>query len=306
MKEYYRKLMFRISAIFVLLGLLSSPSFGQTSFEETIEQFSSDNVRGYIQPMLDGFGANINSGFPGSTRIKSRGLTFRIQVVGMGTLIGDGEKSFMATPPEPFPQEPVETATVFGGEGTTVIHPSGLRYKFQNGQLDARIMPFAVPQLTVGDIFGTQLTVRYVPVPEIDDFPEVNLFGVGVRHSISQYLPPLPLDLAAGVFYQTFSIGDIMDSKAMAVSAQASKTFLILTLYGGLQYETADVNLSYTYTGPMPPDESFDRTVSLDLEGENRFRITAGAGLSLGLLHLHTDISFGKVIVVSAGIGLGI
>ncbi len=306
MPLYTKKIVSRASLIFLLVVFLFSSSSGQNSIEETIEQLSSDNVRGYIQPLLDGFGANINSGFPGSARIRSSGLTFRVQFVGMGMLVGDSEKTFFATPPQPFPQEPVETATIFGGEGTTVTHQSGIRYKFQNGQVDTRILPFAVPQLTVGDFFGTQLTLRYVPLPSISDFPEVNLFGLGVRHSVSQYLPVTPIDIAAGVFYQTFSIGEFMDSKAMALSLQASKTLLLLTLYGGVQYETADVNLSYTYTGPLPPGDTSDRNISLDLRGDNRFRVTAGAGLALGILHLHTDISFGAVTVVSAGLGFGI
>ncbi len=308
MKSFYRMWsIMRVGIVIVLFTVLTLPSSGQNTFEETIEKITSDNVRGYIQPMLDGFGANINSGFPGSARIKKMGLTFKLQFVGMGTLIGDAEKSYMATPPEHIAQEPVQTATVFGGDGAVVEHPVyPLNYKFQNGLIDASIMPFAIPQLTIGDVFGTQMTIRYVPIPEIDDFPKVNLFGIGVRHSISQYLPLVPVDLAAGVFYQTFSIGDHLDSKATALTAQVSKTFLVLTLYGGLQYETTDVNLSYTYTGPLPPGDQSDRNVSIDLKGENKFRATAGVSLALGILHLHTDISVGKVTVISAGLGFGI
>jgi hypothetical protein len=300
------RLAIRTGLLSGIIAVLTVPSPGQNVLDETIQQLTSDNVRGYIQPMVDSFGANMNSGFPGSARIKKMGFTFRLQFVGMGTLIGDSEKSYRATPPQPFPQEPVETATVFGGQGATVHHPAGVSYKFQNGQVDARVMPFVAPQITVGDVFGTQLTIRYAPIPSVGDFPEVNLFGVGVRHSVSQYLPLVPVDIAAGVFYQTFSIGDFMDSKATAISAQASKTFLLLTLYGGLQYETASVNLSYTYEGPLPPGDQSDRNISIDLTGENRFRVKAGAGLALGILHFHTDISVGKVTVISAGLGLGI
>lgn len=304
MKSHNR--IFSGGIIIILFVILTIPSKSQNSFEDAVEQLSSDNVQGYIQPLLDGFGANINSGFPGSARIKRLGLTLRLQVVGMGTLIGNDEKTYMATPPEPYDQEPVETATIFGGDGAVVSHPAGATYRFQNGQIDTRIMPFAAPQLTIGDVFGTQLTIRYVPVPSMDDFPEVNFVGVGVRHSISQYFPLLPVDIAAGVFYQTLSIGDFVDAEATAFSAQVSKTFLLLTLYGGVQYESTDVNLSYTYTGPLPPGDQSDRNVSINFKGENEIRTTAGASLALGILHVHADISIGKVTVVSAGLGLGI
>ncbi len=293
----------RGSILIVLFVALAIPSKSQNPIDDAIEQLSSDNVQGYIQPLLDGFGANINSGFPGSARIRKAGLTFRLQIVGMGTLIGDDEKTYLATPPEPFTQEPVETATIFGGDGSVVSHPAGAKYRFQNGQIDTRIIPFAVPQVTIGDFFGTQATIRYLPIPSVDDFPEVKLFGIGIRHSVSQYLPLIPIDIAAGVFYQTLSVGEYLDTKATAVSVQASKTFLVLTLYGGLQYESTDVTLSYTYTGPLT---SGDRNVSLNFKTENKFRTTAGAAFSLGTIFLHADISVGKVTVLSAGIGLGI
>lgn len=298
-----------IARSFLVVGLVAFiglPLNSQNTFEETIEQLSSENVRGYLQPMLDGFGANINSGFPGSARIKSLGLTFRLQIIAMGTLIGDAEKTYKATPPFPFPQTPVETATVFGGEGAVVQHPSGIEYKFQNGQIKTNIIPFLVPQLTIGDVFGTQATIRYVPVPSMDDFPQVTLFGIGVRHSVSQYLPLVPVDIAAGLFYQSFTVGDYIDTKATAFSAQVSKTLAVLTLYGGLQYESTNIDLSYTYTGPLPPGDESDRNVSLSLKGENKFRLTAGLGLSLGILHLHADVGIGKVTVLSAGLGFGI
>jgi hypothetical protein len=305
-KDLFTNMLVRAGAVFLIAGLLVGPADAQNPFEEAIEQFTSDNVKGYIQPLIDSFGANINSGFPGSAKIGRMGLTFRFDIVAMGTFIGDSEKTFMATPPSPFPQEPVQTATVFGDEGAVVTHPGGVSYQFQNGQVNTSIVPFAVPQITVGDVYGTQMTLRYVPVPSIGDFPKVTLFGIGARHNVSQYLPMVPLDLAAGLFYQSLTIGDIINTKATALSAQASKTFAILTLYGGLQYETANVDLSYTYTGPLPPGDVSDRDVSLSLKGDNRFRARLGFSLALSILHLHSDINIGKVTVISAGIGFGI
>lgn len=311
MKGYrcFRRYLRYCTAILLFLTLVT-PSKSQNVLEDAIEQLSSDAVTGYIQPMVDSFGANINSGFPGSARIHRLGLTVRLQFIGMATLIGNAEKTYMATAPLPFSQQPVETATIFGDQGASVNHPAGIEYQFQNGQINTRYMPFAVPQLTVGDVFGTQLSLRYFPgslvTERIEDFPEISLFGVGVRHSLSQYLPLFPVDLAVGGFYQTFSIGDFFDSEATAFFARVSKSFLLVTVYGGLQYETTDVTLSYTYTGPLPPGDQSDRNISLALQGENQFRATAGAGIGLGVLHLNADISVGKVIVASVGIGFGI
>ena len=104
-----------------------------------------------------------------------------------------------------FDQTPVETATVFGGPGSVVSGPGGLQYQFQNGQLKTRLMPMAIPQATLGTLFGTEAVVRYAAIPKMENFPHIDLVGVGVRHNISQYLPDLPLDVAAGATVGAFT-----------------------------------------------------------------------------------------------------
>ncbi len=285
-----------------MLFCMNSAS-AQNPFEDAVKQLSSDNVKGYVQPLVNGFGANLNSGMYQSADIGDLGFHLQVQVIGMGTLIGDAEKTYMATPPSPFAQTPVQTATVFGGTGTIVHGPANMTYQFQNGQVKTSIMPFATPQVTIGNVFGTQAIIRYVPVPAIGNFPKVTLFGIGVQHSISRYIPTLPVDLSAGIFYQKLTIGDIIDAKAMNFGAQISKSFSLLTLYGGLQYETSSMTLNYTYTGP---NSTPDTKVNIDIDGENKFRATGGINLNLVILHLNADISLGKVTAVSAGVGFGI
>jgi hypothetical protein len=268
------------------------------AIEEAIRQLSSDNVRGYVQPFINGFGANLNSGWYNTADIGDMGFHFRLQVIGMGTLISDADKVYNAVPPQPFAQVPVETATLFGGRGTTVTGPGGTTYQFQNGQVKTSIMPTATFQLTVGNVFGTQAVIRYFPPFEENDFPRTTFFGVGARHSVSRYLPSSPVDLAGGFFYQKLTIGDIMEAKALAVGAQASKSFSVLTLYGGLQYETSTLTLSYTNT-------STNTTVNTDIDGENHVRATAGLTLNLVILNLNADVSVGKVTVLSGGLSFG-
>jgi hypothetical protein len=288
----------------VLAGLLfaSSLLLAQNPFEDAIKQLSSDNVKGYLQPFINGVGANLNSGLYNTAEIGESGVHFRLTIVAMGTMIGDAEKTYNATPPSPFSQTPVPTATVYGGQGTVVPGPlnSGIQYQFQNGQVKTSIIPLAAPQLTIGTFFGTQAILRYVPIPSVHDFPKVTLFGIGAQHSLNRYLSGLPVDLSAGLFYQSLTVGDIIDVKTFNLGAQASKSWALFTLYGGAQYETSSMNLTYTYTG-----SSERPTISVDFTGENKFRATAGLGINLVILHLNADISVGKVTVASAGIGFG-
>ena len=282
----------------ILFLLWTNTSRAQTNFEDAIKQLSSENVRGYVQPFVNGLGANLNSGLHHTADIGDMGVHFRLQIIAMGTFIGDVDKTYSAVPPEPFDQTPVETATLFGGVGTTVYGPGGTAYQFQNGQVKTSILPAATLQLTVGNAFGTQAIIRYLPPIERDNFPKTTFFGIGARHSVSRYLPSSPVDLAGGFFYQKLTIGDIIEAKAFNFGGQVSKSFSVVTLYGGLQYETSSLTLSYT-------NLSTNNRVNTDIDGENHIRATAGFSLNLVILNLNADINVGKVTVASAGLSFG-
>jgi len=288
-------------ALVVLCGMMMMLTMAraQNPVEDAIKQLSSTTVKGYLQPFIDGVGADLNSGVYHSAYIGT-GFSFKLELVGMGTLIGDAQKVYSAVPPVPFDQTPVQTATIFGGQGTTV-HGQGVDYQFQNGQLNLSAVPLIVPQVTIGNIMGTQAVIRYIPIPDMNNFPKSTFFGVGLRHSISQYVPNIPVDLAASAFYQQLTIGDLMEEKTLNFSGEASKSFSILTIYGGVQYETATMTLDYDYKGYGPTDH-----IHLDLDGQNNFRFTVGLGLDLLILHLSADANFGTVTVISGAVGFGL
>jgi len=287
-----------------VVGMLLMPTAAraQSDLDKALEHFDAQTVKGYIKPMADFFGANMNAGWYHSADIPVTGLKIEVNIIGMGSLVGDDQKTFTATAPPGFSPATFETATIFGGKGKTIRNSfdTSLTYSGSDGIVDATLFPLAVPQLTVGSIYGTELTLRFVPFPDIDAFPKTTYFGVGARHSISQYLPAVPLDIAAGVFYTSFEVGDLIDFKGISIGAQASKTFVIATLYGGLAWENSTMNI--TYVSKFPGGGRVD----IDLDGDNSFRFTVGAGLSLGFVKLFADANFGAVTNFSAGIGVGI
>jgi hypothetical protein len=293
----------RVSLFAVIVLTLSSTCYSQTPLEDAVKQLNSDLVKGYLQPFINSASANINAGHYSTAQIPDMGFTFRLQVVGAGTVIGDAEKTYTATPPSPFAQNPVQTATVFGDRGASVSGPANMTYYFQNGQIKANLFPSVVPQLTIGSVFGTQAVLRYASIPEFHDFPRSTLFGVGAQHSISRYLPDVPVDLAVGIYYNNFSVGDFITSHAMCYGAHVSKTFAIITAYGGLQYETASMDVNYTFTGQGSVPST---TIGLQLESEVSVVATVGLDFNLGILHVNGDANFGKVTALSGGIGFGI
>jgi hypothetical protein len=290
------------SLAFILILAFSQFVNAQNQVEDAIKQMSQENVSGYLQPFLNGFGANLNSGFSGTAKIED-GITIRLDVIGMANMIGTAQETYSAIPPEPFSQQPVSTATVFGGQGATLNGPSGTRYRFQNGQLNMDYFPLAAPQITIGNFYNTQLIFRFFTYSEDSDVPDINMFGIGLRHGLNQYFGDLPVDLAAGVFYQNFTIGDIMKTDTFALTGMASKDWKFLSVYGGAQYEYAGMNLNYTFESAA---EGENPEVDFTFNSDNNIRAFIGLNLNFKVIHLRTDVSLANVPVLSASIGIGI
>ncbi len=285
-----------------------SAALAQSQLEMAIQQFRSSEVGGYIQPLGDLFGANMNAGLYHSAAVPKDGFHIRIDVVGMISLVGDEHKVYEATLPEGFvPQGgSFQTATVFGGKGTTFKDAnSGLEYKGSDGIVRLSAFPLLVPQLTIGSLFGTEATIRFMKTPQLSQqwFPtRSTLFGIGLRHSISQYLRNAAVDVSVGAFYSTFSLGDIIDFKARTVSLSVSKTVSLFTPYIGLGYERSTMHLHYDFRGE---DWQYPRLVDIVIEGANRFRVTGGFMIDLQAVRLFADANFGNVHHYSGGIGFG-
>lgn len=284
--------------------MMSPAAVAQSSLEDALEQYSATSVQGYIKPLIDLFGANLNSGFFAGKAAPS-GISIRFSVIGMAASVSDERKSYTANTPAGFDPATFETATIFGGQGTTVTDANNpaLEYRGSDGLINATTFPFAVPQLSVGAL-GTEATVRFVATPALgdnDEFPKASLFAVGVRHDIGRYLgPALPVALGVGVMYSSFKVGDILKVTGLTVGAQVSKTVSLLTVYGGAAWEKTTMNLTYTSTDP-----SASGTVDIDIDGANTFRVLAGLSLKLFVARVFADANFGSVMNFSGGLSFG-
>jgi hypothetical protein len=291
---------------FLVFGLLilATDARAQSKLDQALKQFNATDVQGYIQPLTDLFGANMNTGYYHSAAIGSSGFHIALDFIAMGAQVGDDQKTYIVTTPPSYPQ--LKSATVFGDKAGIVasaVDPT-LQYKgIADGILNPPLFPLATPQLTIGNIYGTQMAIRFVPIPAsaTKDLGSITLFGLGVRHSVSQYFPDLPVDIAGGFFYNRFSVGDLITFNSVAFGAQASKQFSVLALYGGLQYEKSTMNLTYNSASPTATSPSVD----ISMDGANKFRFTVGAGLDLAVFHLFADANFGSITNFSAGFGFG-
>jgi hypothetical protein len=285
--------------LFMFLALLwTKPALSQI---DNFDYIDENAVKQFGKPLVTAIGAAMNSGSYHTAHIPKL-FGFSIGVKGMMMFIPDDQKTF--TPDLPTGYKSItgdnSTATIFGDLGTIYTGPFGY-YTYPNG-LNQSSVPFVMPQATLS-LMGTELLVRYVPLNLKKT--KINLFGIGLRHSVSQYIPFCPVDLAVQVLYNKLDVDNLFTSTHLAFNAEVSKTFAILTLYGGVQSEKSKVSFGYTTTAdPTSPNPLLQtaRTVSADVEGDNKIRMTAGFALGLGIFVLNADYSLGSQAVASAGL----
>lgn len=287
-------------AFFLCLGLCASPKAGTAQeLERFVDRYAGDNGAGYLTPLAEVIGANLNSGFVRSARIEE-GFHVRFELLVPSSAVSDDQRTFTATTDGFF--TPVQTAsvpTILGSDvGTSVSGDGGTSYNFPAG-FELSRLGTAIPQVTVGSVAGTEATLRWMAF-NLEDLGEFGHVGVGVRHSVSQYFTNLPADIAVGGLYQTVSLGDIIDTKAMTFGVHASADAGVATAYGGVMYETSTMDVNYSQGAG--PDAL---AVSLQLDGHTGIRVTGGIELDLRLLRLRGDLSLGSQTVLGLGLSLG-
>ncbi|MGE5682098.1 MAG: DUF6588 family protein [Bacillota bacterium] len=175
------------------------------------------------------------------------------------------------------------------------------------------ILPLGAPQLTIGTIYGTQVSFRYVPSVKIDDnLGETKYFGFGVQHNIGAWLPvPLPVDLSLGFFTQNLKVGDILESSATEYGIYASETFgpgaLNVTPYAGISLQSSKTSVKYDYEYTIKNAqggiETHSDRIAFDLDGENTSKLTVGLAFKLAIININVDYNVAKYNTVSAGVG---
>lgn len=283
--------------------------------EERIKKYADDFVKGYMGPFVDAFGASLNSGWYHTADVDD-GLSLFVGTKIMIMPIPTSSKTFQYK--SPYDGITQDIPTVFGSDvdevqisntgfqgGPPIPNPSPATYP---KGLGINAVPMIVPHISVGNIFNTRAMLRYFPSTKVGDFGKFEFFGFGAQHSVSQYLPPLPLDIAGNFSYQSMKLGEFLSSSAFTIGAQASKSISILTGYFGLAIESSSMSFSYEtppISDPDNPTQTITKKFEFDISGKNNFRATVGIGLDLLIFKLHADYSLASQPVATIGLGLG-
>ncbi|NOY06593.1 MAG: hypothetical protein GXO82_08200 [Chlorobi bacterium] len=228
----------------------------------------------------------------------------------------------------------VETATVFGGEGSGFVVPkdwmrenisyidsatlAGLPSELTLTNGTNQNMVFAaVPQITVGSLYNTELDLRFVPPVVFDpNVGKFSFYGVGLTHAFTNWFHDPPFDAAVQVAFQRSQIkNEVGVTKAkleartnlFTVNLHASKRWGWAEPYAGISYETLDSDASYTFTLPQSiKDEiGYDidpQTVPVSLS-DQAIKATLGFTAHVGPLMAFVSAGFAKHMIYSGGIG---
>lgn len=176
---------------------------------------------------------------------------------------------------------------------------------------DYPAMPLAAPQLTVGTLYGTQASFRYMPeIVTVKEIGAVSYLGYGLQHNPAVWFTePLPFDIALAYFAQKLEIGSIVEADACNYGINVAKTFghklIHVTPYLGFSIEKSKMHFSYDYLTGSTIDQ-IPEVINIDfnVDGKNKNRFTTGLSFRLGLLNFNADVNFAKYPSASAGVAL--
>jgi hypothetical protein len=298
-----------VTVLIVLLGATGvSPAAGQ--IEDQLSSYTGRNAEGYLKPLADAFGADLNSGLFHSAHIPRSGVTLTLEFPIMAVFFGDDDRTFSATTEGNFtPEQTTSAPTVVGsGEVKLVTGDGGTRFAFPGG-FNLHSFALAVPQLRIGCFMGTQALIRYIAFNIGDEeLGDISLFGFGLRHSISQYLSPaFPVELTGGFFWQSLNIGEnqqgksLLSSSAFSIGVQASRRFVVIEPYAGLSLDRHSLDVAYT-------SEVAGSTLDIDLDFEptTTLHLTLGLCLNLTYFKAYIDYNVASQSSMSFGGVLGI
>lgn len=274
----------------VALVLFTTLSFSQLNNVDFLKSAPADGAKfleAYIAPWTNAFGAGLNSGWYNTAKphklggfdittsfnvgfVPSSAGTFDLGSIGLSSnMTASGMTSTVSGPKT---NGPAMTYKVNGVTVASFTAPPGTNWKY---------IPVPTAQIGIGLPFGTELKGRFIPKINIKD-GDISLWGVGLVHSIMQYLPGdklLPFDVSLFGGYTKLT-GNVplnlqpgtptnysapinistsfadqlinMNVTALNISAIASLNLPVITFYGGLGYCKSSTTMAFKGNFPTP------------------------------------------------------
>ncbi len=283
-----------------VITMAVGPSLAQ--LEVNLQGLSDANAQGYVDPLNTALSSTMNSAIFRTGDVPKVGFHFSVSLSAMAVGFGDDDKTYLPEDPTGFTAvEATKVPTLVGDPaGATVGGQNGLSEMYPGG-LDLEGFEIAVPELTIGNVMGTTAKIRYIALDLGDsELGEFSYTGFGLQHSISQYFPMSPVDVAAGFFIQSFNIGDdLIKAGATYMGVTASKQFNVLQPYVGLGFDSISTEL-------YSKDETdADNTVDVKLDKETNAHLTLGVAAKTSSFALYFEFNAAAATGFALGLQFG-
>jgi len=295
------------------LALTLAASGVTAGLEDQLAVYTGSNAEGYLEPLADAIGTNLNNGLFQSSFIPLTGFNAAFELKGMVVWFSDDDETFTAKTEGDFsPTSSAEAPTVVGpGEAVMVNGDGGTTYIFPGG-FSLNSFALSIPQIRFGVYRGTEGIFRYLATELGDnELGDLSLVGFGLRHNISQYFgPDFPVSIAGGFLWQRFRAGtneageDMLKSTAWTIGVQAGKVYgegpASIEPYVGLSLDNHTMDVAYegeSGESPAVIDVSFDPDRSV--------RFTMGLLAQLAIARAHAEYNLGSRNSFAFGLAFG-
>ena len=307
-----------------LAGVIGFTSYGQTPISDADIFQGKRLIEAYFTPMAESFGAGLNNGWYNTAKPHSLGgfdVTFTLNTV----IIPNTAETFKIGDEfgNVFQSTKDEAATVFGNDGVTAMYydPSSqvgtdsIPFNMPGG-FKTPAMPLPMIQAGIGLIKNTAIDIRYMPMLNVGENINVNLFGIGLKHDLLQWIPgvgdaiPMSLSLQGGytslntelkVAGQEVSL----NTKATTINLVASKKILMLTGYAGVGYNSATTTFAADANFNLDGIQ-FDETVEIDFKSIKKLRTNIGLRLNIAVVTIQADYTFAEYPTATLGLGVSL
>ena len=263
-------------------------------------------VQEYLKPYGRGLGSSLNSGWTNTARPhKTLGLDITISA-GLA-VVPDADAAFNVAQLDltrlQYENGPLISPTIAGDKTSGSV----LADYVDPDMPESKFLEFTMPKGTgfqyapapmikagLGLFKGTEVMVRYLPQYEVNDFGSFELWGVGLKHDIKQWLPggkliPVDLSVMFGYTYMDLSSdfsltaeqvitnadltdnpyagnpeiwagqGVTLNTEAYTINALVGKTLPVISIYGGVGYEASTFSIKTPGVYPtVIPNQAFE------------------------------------------------
>lgn len=311
----------------LIAGFIGLTSFGQSANQIT-SILADDIVQGeqiieaYFTPMAESFGAGLNNGWYNTAKPHKLGgfdLTFTLNTV----IIPNSAETFNIKKAggDVFTSNETEAATIFGSSDETAMtytnSNTGLPADFDMpGGFKTPALPLPMIQAGIGLIKKTAVDVRFMPMMNVGKNINVNLFGIGLKHDLLQWIPvvgdAIPMSLSIQGGYTTLNteleIADqkvALKTKATTINLVASRKILMITGYAGVGYNSSKTTFSADANFDLGGVE-FEEEVAMNFTSNNNLRANVGLRLNITLITIQADYTFAEYPTATVGLGVSL